>query len=146
MGRKKTTSYKAMLLSLGHTVGYKGYGLGFAVDILTGILTGEGRSTAGLKTRIAGNNGIFIVCINIGSITSVDRFKREVDALYRAVKNVPLRLGFKEILIPGERSTRTERVRKEEDVNVPEDTWKEIYSIAQELKLDVEKILDTADL
>ncbi len=117
----------------GDKVGYKGFGLGLAVDILSGILSGAGCAYEETKK----GNGIFFEAINIEEFMPVKEFKRRVDELVRIIKSSKTRPGFKEIIIPGEPEYLTERIRLKEGIYVPERTWEEIRKIAEKLGVNL---------
>ncbi|MEM2092229.1 MAG: Ldh family oxidoreductase [Candidatus Bathyarchaeia archaeon] len=122
----------ALLPLGGDEVGHKGFGLGLAIEILTGILSGAGCAYEESKR----GNGIFFEAINIGRFMPIDEFKRKVTELVKAIKSSRPRPGFKEIIIPGEPEYLTEKVRLREGIYVPERTWEEIKSIAKRLGVD----------
>lgn len=119
----------ALLPLGGDEAGHKGFGLGLAIEILTGILSGAGCAYEENKR----GNGIFFEAINIGEFMPIDEFKRKVTGLIKAIKSSRPRPGFKEIIIPGEPEYLTEKVRLKEGIYVPERTWEEIKSIARKL-------------
>lgn len=125
------------ILPLGGEVGYKGFGLSLAVEVLGGILSKAGCSYLEAKK----GNGVFMEAINIEGFISVDNFKEEMDNLIRAIKNSKPRPGFDEILIPGEIEFRTEQKRLHEGIYIPEKTWNEIKDTAKKLGIDIEEFI-----
>ncbi len=123
----------AMLPLGGEEVGYKGFGLGLAVDILSGILSGAGCAYEETKR----GNGVFFEVINIEKFMPIEEFKRKVDKLIKTIKESKTRSGFKEIMIPGEPEYLTEKVRLKEGIYVPERTWKEIKKVAEKLGVNL---------
>jgi uncharacterized oxidoreductase len=128
----------ALLPLGGDANGHKGFGLGLAVEVLGGILTGDG---CAYQTEKRGN-GLFFEAIDIESFMPLDEFKSQMDNLIRAVKSSKLRPGSKEIMIPGEPEFRTEQKRRKEGIPVPEKTWEEITNIAKNLNLDIAALID----
>jgi uncharacterized oxidoreductase len=126
------------ILPFGGEVGYKGFGLGMVVDVLTGILA---RADPAYYNDKRGN-GVFLEVINIESFMPVDQFKCEIDHLIRAIKKSKLMHGFTEIMIPGEPEFRTEQKRLKEGISVPEKTWGEIVERAKTLKIDLKPLCD----
>jgi LDH2 family malate/lactate/ureidoglycolate dehydrogenase len=128
-----------VLRTLGGIAGYKGYGLSLLVEILTGILTGGGTSNSE-KYRARpfyGGNGIFMMAIDIGRITDIDRFKAEVDELFRKVKTSALAPGSEGILIPGDPERIMKEKRLREGIYIENKTWGEIASLAEKLGVEV---------
>lgn len=111
--------------------GHKGFGLGLAIEILSGILTGAGCAYEETKR----GNGVFIEVINVERFMPVEEFKRRVGDLVKVIKGSKTRPGFKEILIPGEPEYLTEKVRLRDGIYVPEKTWEEIVNLAKKLGL-----------
>jgi len=124
------------ILPFGGEVGYKGFGLGLMIEVLTAIL---GRSGFAFSERKRGN-GVFMEAINIGSFMPVDQFKREADELIRAMKRSKPIPGFAEVLIPGEPEFRTKKRRLSNGIYVPERTWKEITDTARDLNVHVDSL------
>ena len=125
------------VLPMGGPVAYKGYGLGMAVDIIAGILTGRGSAYYNRSDE----QGVFQMAIRIDAFQQVKKFKAEMDKLIRTVKNSKKAPGFKEILIPGELELRNEKERLKKGIDVPEKTWTEILQIAQKINIDIEPLL-----
>lgn len=111
--------------------GHKGFGLGLAIEILSGILTGAGCAYEETKR----GNGVFFEVINVERFMPVEEFKRRVSDLVKVIKGSKTRPGFKEILIPGEPEYLTEKVRLRDGIYVPEKTWEEIVNLAKKLGL-----------
>jgi hydroxycarboxylate dehydrogenase B len=117
------------LLPLGGALaGHKGFGLGFALDILDGVLGGAGCSRDGVSRL---GNGLFISVIKISDFVSPGDFQDQVEALTSWVKSSRLAPGFTEILVPGEFEFRTAKKRKAEGIPVEEETWKKLQETAR---------------
>ena len=117
----------------GDSLGYKGFGLALAVEVLSGILSGSGCAYEAEKK----GNGVFFQAVDIASFMPVREFKRRTANLIQIAKSSKLRPGFDEILIPGEPELRTEKKRLEEGIYVPEKTWEEIERIGTKMGLDL---------
>lgn len=115
---------------------YKGYGINLVIDVLGGALnlSGTGRRAQG--------QGVLMTAINIDAFTTVAEFKKEVDRLIREVKESPVRPGFDEVLLPGEREHRMMVYRRREGIPVDEISWQEILKVCQNQKIDVNKIME----
>lgn len=125
------------ILPFGGEVGYKGFGLGLVIEVLTAIL---GRSGFAFSEGKRGN-GVFMEAIDIGSFVPVNEFKREMDGLIRTMKRSKPMPGFDEILMPGEPESRTEKKKLNEGIYVPERTWEDITEKAKELNIDVNSLM-----
>jgi uncharacterized oxidoreductase len=119
----------ALLPLGGDESGHKGFGLGLAIDILSGILSGAGCAYEDIKR----GNGVFFEVINIEKFMPIEEFKKRVGELIMAIKASKPRPGFKEIIIPGEPEHLTEKIRLKNGIYVPERTWEEIKRIAKKL-------------
>lgn len=124
-------------MPLGAPVAYKGYGLAMAVDIIAGILSGRGPAF----DKASKEQGVFQMAIKIDAFQPVREFKSGVDRLFRTVKNSKRAPGFKEILIPGEPELRSERERIRTGIGVPQETWERILQTAEQINVDVERLL-----
>ncbi|HSF33547.1 MAG TPA: Ldh family oxidoreductase [Candidatus Tectomicrobia bacterium] len=117
------------LLPLGGDVGYKGYGLGLAVDVLAGILGRAGYSRARIPPY---NNGLFMVVVDIGRFLGLQEFTAEVRRLVAYIKSCPHASGVDEIVYPGERAAQTRRYRGRHGIEIDSETWRLLRTIAQE--------------
>ncbi|HXG03924.1 MAG TPA: Ldh family oxidoreductase [Candidatus Binatia bacterium] len=108
---------------------HKGYGLGLAIEILAGILSGTG---AARPTPGPVQNGTLIMCLDPARFLPMAEFHRQVAELFEFVRSAPLAPGAKEILIPGEPEARTERERRAGGVPLDDETWRQLQECAAE--------------
>jgi len=127
----------ALLPLGGDSFGYKGFGIGLVVEVLSGILSKSGFSFLPDKR----GNGLFFQAIDIESFMPVDEFKEQVNVLVQKIKSSKLRPGFTEILIPGEPEYRNEKERLKNGISIPDRTWEEIRVTAATLGLDVDALI-----
>lgn len=118
------------LLPLG---GHKGYCLATFLDIIGGALTGHGCTSSKEYER---GNGVFIIVVDIEAFSHPQLFKNRVDELFEKIKGTPTAPGFKSVLIPGEPEFNTEEKRLKEGIFVPDKTWQEIMSVAEQLGVE----------
>ena len=121
---------KAALTPFG---GYKGYGLAFVFDILSGALSPAGCTRA--NSPVTGN-ALFVQAIRIDAFLPIADFKAEVGRFIDYVKSAKTAPGFDDILVPGERSWRAARRCEAEGIPIEETTWEQICATAK--KFDVE--------
>jgi uncharacterized oxidoreductase len=114
---------------------YKGYGINLVIDILGGAL-----NLTGTGSRAKGQ-GALMTAINIGAFVPVKDFKEEVDRLIAEIKSSPLRPGFNEVLLPGEREHKTAEKRKKEGLSVDEKSWQDILETCRKLEVDAQNIM-----
>jgi ureidoglycolate dehydrogenase (NAD+) len=119
-----------ILLPLG---GPKGSGLGFMFEMLTSIL-----AAAPIQARAIGPEqrkrhvaNLAMLAIDIASFRPLADFASEAAMLGAIVKALPRQSGFDEITLPGERSNRTEVLRKKSGIPIPAKLWGELEHIAQ---------------
>ena len=109
--------------------GFKGSGLAWMVDILSGVFTG---SSHGGKTKdpfddFSGpqNMGHLFITIDpkifIGS-----KFIKEIKKNIKLVKKLPKAKGFSNILYPGERKNKTYKKNLNKDISIPAKILKEM--------------------
>jgi len=115
---------------------YKGYGINLVIDVLGGAL-----NLSGTGQRAQGQ-GVLMTAMSIDAFTTVVEFKKEVDRLIQEVKASPVRPGFDEVLLPGEREHRIMIQRQREGIPVDEISWQEIQKVCQNLKIGVKKIME----
>jgi uncharacterized oxidoreductase len=106
-------------------LGYKGYGLAVAFDILAGVLSGGG---LGFEMGRLTNN-TFIIAIDIARFLAMEEFKRKVDQLVKKLKEAPPARGFNEILLPGEPEERSMEKRLREGIYIEDDTWRALQEL-----------------
>ena len=109
---------------------HKGYGLGLAVEILGGILSGTGAAGPGSGLFA---NGTFMICLDVERFLPLAEFHRQVAALVDWVKSAPLAPGSAEILVPGEPEARLEAERARQGIAIEDETWGQIEAVVREL-------------
>ena len=109
--------------------GFKGSGLAWMVDILSGVLTG---SSHGGKTKdpfddFSGpqNMGHLFITIN-PKIFVGSNFIKEIKKNIKLVKKLPKAKGFSNILYPGERKNKTYKKNLNKDISIPVKILKEM--------------------
>jgi uncharacterized oxidoreductase len=118
---------RAGLLPVG---GHKGTALGLIVEVLGGILSGEG--AMGERTGPV-HNGTFIVLIEVARFLPLVDFTAQVHDLVRWVKASAPVPGVVEVMVPGDPEARSEAHRRAHGIPVEAETWRQIEEIAAEL-------------
>jgi len=135
----------ASLLPLGGAgellAGYKGYGLGTMVEILSAALQ-TGAFLYGL-TGVDENGGPrpfrvghFFMAINIESFTSLDQFKAITGQILRDLRNSRKTPGHDRIYTAGEKEFEMMKITRERGIEVNPNLQKEIEFLQQELHLE----------
>ena len=111
---------------------FKGSGLAWMVDILSGVLTGSSHSG---KTKdpfddFSGpqNMGHLFITIN-PKIFVGENFLKEMKINISRIKKLPKAKGFSSILYPGERKNKTYRKNMNKDISIPSKILKEINEL-----------------
>ena len=118
------------VLPLGSPVaGHKGFALSLMVDILAGALSGAGCSGSGGRDA----QGIFLLLMDVDSVTDRDKFNTHVRGLVDSIRSVPVAQGVDEIRIPGERQRSIKQERLDQGIEIEETTWSELAQIARDL-------------
>ncbi|MFC2175129.1 Ldh family oxidoreductase [archaeon] len=103
--------------------GYKGYGLGFAIEALVGPLV---KAKVGTET----GRGFLFQVIDPEAFAGRDEFEEKVSRLVKEVKGSRKAEGVDEIFVPGEQSERTKQeTLKSGFIEVDEKLWEELNSL-----------------
>jgi uncharacterized oxidoreductase len=103
-----------VLQSLG---GYKGFGLALAVEILAGVLTGAGHSTAAAAELARDDEqGMAFIAIEISRFLAVDELEQGIEEVAAYVRTAPLAAGAPPIVLPGELGAAATREQRERGV------------------------------
>jgi uncharacterized oxidoreductase len=118
--------------------GYKGSG----VEILGGLLSGNGPGKNWWDKGAHGVNGVFLQAFAVEEFQPHDQFYDKVDELTASIKATRRAPGFQEILLPGEAGRRREAEQRKHGVDVDDGTWSELTQLAYELGVsDLPKVL-----
>jgi ureidoglycolate dehydrogenase (NAD+) len=118
-----------ILLPLG---GPKGSGLALMFELVASVLAAapiQARAPGAQKSKRLRQN-CAILAVDIEAFRPLGDFVEDADALTAFVKALPRQQGFDEILLPGERSARTEAERRQSGIPIPRTLWAELEAIA----------------
>lgn len=101
------------LLGIGQ---YKGFGLSFMTDVLTGVLAGGGFGRTPYSNPARLDVSHTFVAIDPGWFGPVEAFHARMQAFVAEVKASDLRPGFDEVLVPGELEHRRETEKRSHGV------------------------------
>jgi len=128
-----TTNAKEALLGTQLPIAsFKGSGLAWMVDILSGVLTG---SSHGGKTKdpfddFTGPQNVGHLFITINPRVFIGKnFMKEMKKNIKLVKKLPKAKGFSSILYPGERKNKTYKKNLNKDISIPSKILKEINEL-----------------
>jgi len=131
-GNITTDANKALKGTQLPIAGYKGSGLAWMVDILSGVLTG---SSHGGKTKdpfddFTGPQNIGHLFLTINPKLFIGKnFLKEMKKNITLVKKLPKAKGFSSILYPGERKNKTYKKNLNKDISIPSKILKEINEL-----------------
>ncbi|MFZ3357351.1 MAG: Ldh family oxidoreductase [Xanthobacteraceae bacterium] len=131
------------LLPLG---GPKGSGLALMFELLASVLAAAPIQARTLgpekRTRNTGNTAMFV--IDIASFRPLADYTKDTDLLGAILKALPRQSGFDEITLPGERSNRTEALRRKSGIPIPPKLWAELEAIAKADKIRLPELISAA--
>jgi LDH2 family malate/lactate/ureidoglycolate dehydrogenase len=120
--------------------GAKGSGLSLMIELLTSVLVGNPivaefhtGTPHGQRHR---QNGT-VIAVDISAFGAVSAFRAGVDAALDAIKALPREAGTKEILYPGERSSRTFADRNSNGIPLAPGPWQKLCKDAQKLGVSI---------
>jgi hydroxycarboxylate dehydrogenase B len=122
------------ILPIGGEVGYKGYGLAFLIDILSGALSGNGCASS---PEFRGGNGVFMLVLDVSRFSNLDVFKERMKEVTANVKGGRKAPNVSEIMIPGEPEFMTEEAKSRDGIYIEDSTWQTISAIAKRLGVAV---------
>ncbi len=102
------------LLGIGQ---YKGYGLAFMTDVLTGVIGGGGYGLTPYADPAKWDVSHTLLAVDVEWFMPLQEFRQRMDDFAAMCRSRALRPGFSEILIPGEQEAR--RVARKSTAGIP---------------------------
>ncbi|CAA9582451.1 MAG: Malate dehydrogenase [uncultured Truepera sp.] len=118
------------LLGIGQ---YKGYGLSFMTDALTGVLSGGAFGTEPYRDPARQNVSHTFLALDIDWFMPVGEYRARMGRLIDTVKASRLRPGFSEVLVPGELEHRRVRDKTANGVPLDRDVYNDLVRLRREL-------------
>lgn len=101
--------------------GYKGYGLSFMLQILSGSLV---TAFMGNKIKNAYDIGYLFLAIDPNFFQNLDKFNNENEKFIKQIKNCKKDSNTSHIYIPGEKSLKNKKMAlKNTMIDIPESVW-----------------------
>ncbi len=125
-----------ILLPLG---GPKGSGLALMFEMLASVLAAAPIQAPALgpqKRRSFAQNSA-ILAVDIAAFRPLADFSNDADTLAALLKALPRQDGVEEILLPGERASRTEITRRKSGIPIAEKLWHELAAVAQAMGIEM---------
>jgi uncharacterized oxidoreductase len=116
---------RGAILPFGSELGYKGFGLGLLVEIVSSTLAGEA-----VTDEYRYINGLALVAIDPEPLCGRERFRQLMDDLAAYITSSPPAQGHDEVLMPGGLDFRTRQQRLQEGIPLPEETCRQIAEVA----------------
>ena len=138
LGRPTTDPLVAMKGLLAPIGGYKGYGIAFAVDILSGVLTGSnfGKHFPGMLAENLETptdvGGVF-AAIDIESFMDLGEFTKRMEQASAEMRACAKAEGVERIYTPGEIEHHTARERTQTCIPFPAEIHKECRELGERL-------------
>jgi LDH2 family malate/lactate/ureidoglycolate dehydrogenase len=107
--------------------GHKGFALGILVEVLGGVLAGEGCACAGDDP----GNGVVLMVVDPG-----DAFPAGAARAVAAIEAAEPADGFERVLVPGAPELATMAVREAEGIPIPAVTWSALVAAARSVGVE----------
>lgn len=130
------TTDPSQVVSLLPAAGPKGYGIGFFIDVIAGILAG---AAAGLEIGNMyrdfdrpQNIGHFMIAFDVSSFQPMADFIARMDAFVAQAHSAAPAPGFDSVLVPGEPQERVRAERLAQGIPLPDATIAELQELGAE--------------
>lgn len=134
-GQETTDATAAMagaLLGIGQ---YKGYGLAFMTDVMTGVLGGGGFGIEPYSDPDCHDVSHSFTAIDIEWFMPLRTFRERMRDFAAMIKGSKLRPGFAEVLIPGELEHRRETEKRRTGVPLDRSVYEELVALGHALDI-----------
>jgi len=130
-GRPTTDAKKALEGVQLPIAGFRGSGLAWMVDILSGVLTG-GNHAGKVKDPFddfTGPQNIGHLFFTFKPNLFVNNYNKRIKENIKTIKKLPKINGVKEILYPGQNKFKRFQINSKKEINIPENIKKDIESL-----------------
>jgi ureidoglycolate dehydrogenase (NAD+) len=119
--------------------GPKGSGLSLMFELMAGVLSGAPvlAPALGPEHRTPHTQNAFILSLDVPAFRGAADFAADADQLIAIMKDLPVRAGFDEILLPGERGSRMEAIRRASGIPIASSTWAALERLSKSLAIDL---------
>jgi LDH2 family malate/lactate/ureidoglycolate dehydrogenase len=128
-----TAAMTGALLGIGQ---YKGYGLSFMTDVMTGVLSGGAFGLTPYANPAKQDVAHTFIAFDIEWFMPLAEFKTRMNAFIADIKKSKVRPGFNEVLVPGELEHRREGERRQQGVLLDAAVFDELAALAQTLEVE----------
>lgn len=116
--------------------GHKGYAITFAMDVLSGVLSGSSFAPAVVGPYVPeGRSGAghFVMAVDIAHCRPLAEFEADMERLIASMKDTPRAPGIDEIFYPGEVEARHDLRARHEGLDLPADVLRDLSEGAARL-------------
>ena len=128
-----TAAMAGALLGIGQ---YKGVGLSFFTDVLTGVISGGGFGLTPYSDPARLDVSHTFIAFDVGWFMEPEAFHARMQAFIAEVKSSELRPGFHEVLVPGELEHRREQQKRASGVPFPRADLDALIALGERLGVD----------
>ena len=125
------------ILPFGGPQGYKGFGLGFMVQILSSLVGEPTWREAGDESKA---NTMWLLVVDIGAWMETDRFKDELDDMVAYIRSAAPADGSAGVMVPGQREFDLETKHRREGIPVAGGVWSQIVEVARKAGVSLEAL------
>jgi uncharacterized oxidoreductase len=119
------------ILPMGGTQGYKGFGLGLMVEILTGALSGGAVAGPTVYPKIG--NCVFFLLIDPAKFGGAEHFQQQVEQVVSYIRDCPRVEGCEQITLPGDPERKIAAAKKANGIPLDAENWKALTALAERL-------------
>jgi uncharacterized oxidoreductase len=123
------------ILPMGGDQAYKGFGLAFMIEMLSGGLSGGKCAFPGAPPPV-GNDVLFLV-LDPKQFGGVDHLRSQIGFLEPYVRETPRKAGCERIILPGDPERALMAKRLAEGIPLDDGNWAELVKIAETLGVPV---------
>ncbi len=116
----------------GAQAGYKGFGLGFLLDLLVGGLSG---GFCPPQEDAAGCNNVLAIVWQPQQFAGIEHFLQQADELVASTRGSRRKEGVDKIRLPGDRSRQVRDERLRDGIPFDEGNWQRLVKTAAELNV-----------
>lgn len=119
--------------------GHKGYAIGMAIDVLSGVLSGSGflDDVHGPYDPVNPSRaGHLFLALDIGAFQPRHEFDARMEAYIERLKAVPVAPGHEGVFYPGELEARNDLRQREHGLRVARETLAGLQALARQAGLD----------
>ena len=117
---------------------HKGYGLALMVDVLCGVLSGNG---AGFMLPVPRSCSQFFQAIRIDAFRPADEFKEQMDTALRHLRELEPTEGNERVYYPGMQRAELKDKRLREGIPLPEHTVSALKDLSSEFEVDFPRVV-----